>query len=82
MAAAAKDPRDAFQWAAEVDYAASADDLAEGGSMYKKKYASLESKLANGLLDILHGEFRRKIALRKQNYAVMEPPQMITGLKL
>ena len=52
VAAAAKDPQDAFQWANEIDRAKTADDLAENGTLYKKKYASLESKIASGLFGL------------------------------
>ena len=79
VAAAAKDPRNAFQWASDIDQTESADDLAEDGCMHKVKHVSLESKTATGLWSILHGEFKRKVTLRNQSYAMMEPPRMSTG---
>ena len=43
---------------------------------------TLEQKIVTGLLETSRGECKRKVALRKQTYSWMLPPQMVTGRKL
>ena len=79
MAAAARVPKEAFVWAAKIDEAQSADELAENGSLYESRFSNLDFQIATGLLETLPGEFKRKAALRKDKYASQKPPQMITA---
>ena len=50
--------------------------------LYEKEYAGLESKIATGLMDIIHGEFKRKVEFMKQKYALRDPPQMVAGREI
>ena len=81
-AAAHPIPKAAFRWASETEDAESYEELAEDGARYDAKFATMEAKIATGILEILHGDLRRKVDFTKTVYARKKPPQMITGREI
>ena len=81
-AAAHPIPKAAFQWASEIEDAESYEELAEDGAGYNAKFVTMEAKIATGVLEILHGDLRRKVDFTKTVHARKKPPQMITGREI
>ena len=75
VAAAARVPEEAFVWAAKIGEAQSVDEMAQNGSLFERRFANPDSQMAIGLVDVLEGKLKRKVARRKVKCAPQNPPQ-------
>ena len=70
-------PSKAFLWIGEIEKATSIDDLKTVPGNY---FETLDAKVATGLMDILHGEFLRKMTVLEEQYS--NKGEMLNGRQI
>ena len=67
-------PSVALAWASEIDEATNVDRLRT--SVYSKDgqlidFETLDTKVAAGLLEVMHGDFKKRITMRDEQHQMM-----------
>ena len=84
IASSSTKPTVALAWASEVDEAKEVDQLRSSvyqGDGHRANFETLDTKVAAGLMKIMHGDFKKKVTMRDEQYQVIHK-QMLTGRQI
>ena len=71
-------------WASEIDEAKEVDQLKSSvyqGDGHRVDFETLDTKVAAGLMKIMHGDFETRVTMRGEQYQVVHK-QMLTGRQI
>ena len=81
IASSSTKPTVALAWASEIDEAKEVDQLKSSvyqGDGHHVDFETLDTKVAAGLTNIMHGDFKKRVTMRDDQYQVVHK-QMLTG---
>ena len=81
VCSASTKPAAALEWISEIDEATSIDQLSSSVFVHKGSsinFETLDSKVAAGIMSIMHGDLKRRISMRDELHQIMHK-RMLTG---
>ena len=84
IASSSTKPTVALAWASEIDEAKEVDQLKSSvyqGDGHHVDFETLDIKVAAGLMKIMHGDFKKRVTMKDEQYQVVRK-QMLTGRQI
>ena len=84
IASSSTKPTVALAWASEIDEAKEVDQLRSSvyqGDGHRVDFETLDTKVAAGLMKIMHGDFKKRVTMRDEQYQVVHK-QMLAGRQI